>query len=38
MEEIEEVAALGFKINIDNLSILEQFGTKHPKRTGLYSN
>ena len=30
MEEIEEVAALGVQINIDNLSILEQFGTKHP--------
>jgi diaminopimelate decarboxylase len=31
MEEIENVAALGVQINIDNLSILEQFGTKHPK-------
>jgi len=30
MDEIEEVAALGVQINIDNLSILEQFGTKHP--------
>ncbi|RZV64284.1 MAG: diaminopimelate decarboxylase [Flavobacteriaceae bacterium] len=30
LEEIEEVAALGTQINIDNLSILEQFGTKHP--------
>ncbi len=30
-EEIEQVAALGVQINIDNLSILEQFGTKHPK-------
>ena len=30
MEEIEAVAALGVQINIDNLSILEQFGTKHP--------
>lgn len=30
MEEIEDVAALGVQINIDNLSILEQFGTKHP--------
>jgi diaminopimelate decarboxylase len=30
MEEIEKVAALGVQINIDNLSILEQFGTKHP--------
>lgn len=29
LEEIEEVAALGVQINIDNLSILEQFGTKH---------
>lgn len=28
--EIENVAALGCQINIDNLSILEQFGTKHP--------
>lgn len=31
MEEIEEVASLGVQINIDNLSILEQFGAKHPK-------
>ena len=31
LEEIEIVAALGVQINIDNLSILEQFGTKHPK-------
>ncbi|XLS28063.1 diaminopimelate decarboxylase [Flavobacteriaceae bacterium M23B6Z8] len=30
LEEIEEVAALGVQINIDNLSILEQFGAKHP--------
>ncbi|WAC01836.1 diaminopimelate decarboxylase [Lacinutrix neustonica] len=30
LEEIETVAALGCRINIDNLSILEQFGTKHP--------
>ena len=29
-EEIEEVAHMGVQINIDNLSILEQFGTKHP--------
>jgi diaminopimelate decarboxylase len=29
-EEIEEVAALGVQINIDNLSVLEHFGTKHP--------
>ncbi|TGV03009.1 diaminopimelate decarboxylase [Flavivirga rizhaonensis] len=31
LSEIEEAAKLGVKINIDNLSILEQFGTKHPK-------
>ncbi|QXP61484.1 diaminopimelate decarboxylase [Olleya sp. HaHaR_3_96] len=31
LQEIETVAALGCQINIDNLSILEQFGTKHPK-------
>lgn len=30
MEEIEEAARLGVHINIDNLSILEQFGAKHP--------
>lgn len=30
LEEIEKVAELGVQINIDNLSILEQFGTKHP--------
>ena len=30
LEEIETVAQLGVQINIDNLSILEQFGTKHP--------
>jgi diaminopimelate decarboxylase len=30
LEEIEEVNAMGVQINIDNLSILEQFGTKHP--------
>jgi diaminopimelate decarboxylase len=29
LEEIEEVNAMGVQINIDNLSILEQFGTKH---------
>lgn len=29
-EEIEEVAQLGVQINIDNLSVLEHFGTKHP--------
>ncbi len=31
IDEIEAVAALGVQINIDNLSILEQFGTKHPQ-------
>jgi diaminopimelate decarboxylase len=31
LEEIEKVSKLGVQINIDNLSILEQFGTKHPK-------
>lgn len=31
LEEIENVAKLGVQINIDNLSILEQFGTKHPE-------
>ena len=31
MEEIEEVASLGVQLNIDNLSILEQFGSKHPQ-------
>lgn len=30
-EEIEEVAHLGVQINIDNLSILEHFGTKYPE-------
>ncbi len=30
LSEIEEAAKLGVQINIDNLSILEQFGTKHP--------
>lgn len=30
-EEIEEVAQLGVQINIDNLSFLEHFGTKHSK-------
>ncbi len=30
LEEIEEAASLGVSINIDNLSILEQFGSKHP--------
>lgn len=31
LEEIEEVAKIGAQINIDNLSILEQFGAKHPE-------
>lgn len=31
LAEIEEVAQMGVQINIDNLSILEQFGTKHPQ-------
>ncbi len=30
LEEIEQVSKMGVQINIDNLSILEQFGTKHP--------
>lgn len=30
LEEIEEVAGLGVQINIDNLSVLEQFGSRHP--------
>ncbi|WP_291866971.1 diaminopimelate decarboxylase [Maribacter sp.] len=30
LEEIEQAAKLGVRINIDNLSILEQFGSKHP--------
>ena len=30
IEEIEEAHRLGVHINIDNLSILEQFGQKHP--------
>jgi diaminopimelate decarboxylase len=29
-EEIEEIAAMGVQINIDNLSVLEHFGTKYP--------
>ena len=31
LEEIEEASALGVQINIDNLSILEQFGSKFPQ-------
>ncbi|WP_298544175.1 diaminopimelate decarboxylase [uncultured Aquimarina sp.] len=30
LAEIEKVSEMGVQINIDNLSILEQFGTKHP--------
>lgn len=30
LNEIEQVAALGVQINIDNLSILEQFGANNP--------
>ncbi|WP_457610896.1 diaminopimelate decarboxylase [Lutibacter sp.] len=30
LEEIEEVSKLGVQINIDNISILEQFGNIHP--------
>ncbi|MEZ4795875.1 MAG: diaminopimelate decarboxylase [Flavobacteriaceae bacterium] len=30
LKEIEDVAKLGAQINIDNLSILEQFGNAHP--------
>lgn len=29
--EIQEVAQLGVRINIDNLSLLEQFGSEHPE-------
>ncbi|MDR6300388.1 diaminopimelate decarboxylase [Mesonia maritima] len=31
MEELEMAVELGVQINIDNLSVLEQFGTKFPK-------
>ena len=31
LKEIEDVAKMGVQINIDNLSLLEQFGTRHPK-------
>lgn len=31
LEEIENVAKLGVQINIDNLSILELFGQRHPE-------
>jgi diaminopimelate decarboxylase len=30
-EEIEAVAKMGVQVNIDNLSVLEHFGTKHPQ-------
>ena len=30
LEELEQAAALGVQINIDNLTLLEQFGSKHP--------
>ena len=30
LEEIEEAASMGVRINIDNLSVLEQFGSRHP--------
>ena len=29
IQELEAVAAMGVQVNIDNLSILEQFGAKH---------
>jgi diaminopimelate decarboxylase len=31
LQEIQEAAELGIQINIDNLSILEQFGSLHPE-------
>ncbi len=31
LEELEQAMGLGVQINIDNLSILEQFGQKYPK-------
>ncbi len=31
LEELEHAVALGVRINIDNLSILEQFGQKYPE-------
>jgi diaminopimelate decarboxylase len=31
LKKIEAVAKMGVQINIDNLSLLEQFGTRHPK-------
>ena len=31
LDEIEEAMRLGVQLNIDNLSVLEQFGSKHPE-------
>ncbi|MDO4879851.1 MAG: diaminopimelate decarboxylase [Capnocytophaga sp.] len=31
LDEMEEAASLGVQLNIDNLSFLEQFGSKHPE-------
>ncbi|WP_315013769.1 diaminopimelate decarboxylase [Capnocytophaga leadbetteri] len=31
IDEIEEAMRLGVQLNIDNLSVLEQFGSKHPE-------
>ena len=31
LDEIEEAMHLGVQLNIDNLSVLEQFGSKHPE-------
>ena len=31
LKEIENVTKMGVQINIDNLSLLEQFGARHPK-------
>ena len=31
LNEIEKVAKIGAKINIDNLAVLEEFGNKHKK-------
>jgi diaminopimelate decarboxylase len=31
LSEIEEVSKMGVQVNIDNLAVLEQFGTAHPK-------
>jgi len=36
--ELEEALGLGVQINIDNLLILEEFGTKYPKSPCLYKN